>query len=122
MSTTEAIFQEIIKSDLFRTDGKEIDLCERLGALVDTVAAEEENDWYIGEGDTCTLDSLLVGAYWALADCHGGQSSPEYEALCKVGTIFDPGRTNLDKDSPEFFVYEAVVDYLNPGTTEPWEV
>jgi len=32
---------------------------------------------------------LAQGAYWAWADCHGGQASPEYEALSQ--SPYKPG-------------------------------
>ena len=33
---------------------------------------------------------IVEAWFLALADCHGGQWSPEYERLCKLGRFFRP--------------------------------
>lgn len=110
-------FNVIIKSSLFRTDGEVIDLCEALNALCKSVMAEDETDWEIGEGEECSLDNVIVGAYWAMGDWHGGQSSPEYSTLSRLGEIFQPGMTSeRDLEGGDRAMYDAVNDYYTHKT------
>ena len=102
----------IIERSLFYTDssldyGRTIGALERLSSLVEEAS---DVDWYIGECGCCTLDSLLVGAYWFCTDYHGGQGSDEYRLHCNIGSYFDPGMSSLERDSSEFDVYQALVD------------
>lgn len=108
--TTKDAFNTIMDSELFRLRGPKIDLPEALIDLARAINAEEETDWNLGECLECSLDSLIVGAYWSLTEWHGGQSSPEYAALCALGSIFSPGMTSppeSSEDGPEFYGYEA---------------
>lgn len=70
----------------------------------------ETDDWlYIGEFGACSLDSLIVGAYWHFAQWHGGQSSPEYRALSALGDVFSPGMTSEpQRGDSEYDVYKAL--------------
>jgi len=89
---TEQAYAEIMASEVFRRDGPAIDLPEALLALAAAILADpEEPDWNLGECSEAPLDSLVIGAFWALVDWHGGQASPEYAALCQLGRIFQPG-------------------------------
>lgn len=72
----------------------------------------DEFIWCIGEYGHCSLDTLLVGAYWYFTDYHEGQYSESYATLCSIGTIFSPGMSSLDEDSQEFEVYQALETYL----------
>ncbi len=115
MSTTEEKFHLIMRSSLFRLDGAEIDLCETLSELCEAINDEPETNWSMGEGLEATLDSLLVGAYWSLAEWHGGQWSPEYATLCQIGRIFNPDRTSApesDQDGPKWEAYDACNRYF----------
>jgi len=108
------VFERIIKSALFRLDGPQIDLCKALIELCDAINREEETDWSLGESDVCSLDLLLIGAYWSLTEWHGGQFSPEYAALCSIGSIFSPGMScpPISDDEPEFYPYQACNEYF----------
>jgi hypothetical protein len=97
---TETTFNAIMQSELFRRNGQKIDLCEELQTLCRAIKDEDETNWSLGEFGECTLDSLLIGAYWALSEWHAGQSSPEYAALCAIGGIFSPGMS-LKVETPE---------------------
>jgi hypothetical protein len=112
MKTTETIFNQIIESNLFYTNGLTIDLCDLLNRLVKSIQNEEETNWYLGECDICTLDSLIVGAYWALTEWHAGQWSEEYATLCKLGEIFKPNMSTLEEDSSEKIAYDAICEYF----------
>ena len=70
----------------------------------------ETEDWlYIGESGACSLDSLIVGAYWHFSQWHEGQSSPAYATLCSLGSVFSPGMTNgPEPQSSEFDVFKAL--------------
>lgn len=108
----ENIFNDI-ETSLFRTDGK-LDyagVLRALETLVATIQATEtdESVWYIGECGSCTLDALLVGAYWFMTDYHGGMNSPEYHCQCVIGEIFNPGMSSLEDESSEKDVYDMLV-------------
>lgn len=115
MSNTKKQFEKIASSSFFRLDGDTLDICSELNALVECIESEDETDWYLGEGGECSLDDLIVGSYWAMVDCHGGQASPEYETQCILGRIYNPGRTSLEDDTSEKFVYDMVCEQLLKG-------
>ncbi len=115
-----AAFNRIMQSSLFRTDGPAIDLPEALAALGNAVRNNDtdETTWSLGECDICTLGGLIVGSYWALAEWHGGQSSPEYAALCALGRIFSPGRcaSGPEPESDECTAYDAISAWFESRT------
>lgn len=87
------IYNEIITSNVFRTDGPAIDLPALLLELGQAVHAAEDPDWYLGEHTEDPLSELIVGAYWALTEWHAGQASDTYAAMCALGEVFKPGCT-----------------------------
>jgi hypothetical protein len=82
-------------------------LCKLINQEEDT-----ETLWYLGECSHCCLADLIPGAYWYFTDYHEGQASESYATLCSLGSIFSPGMSSLDEDSPEFDVYQALETYL----------
>ena len=122
--TTACAFNRILESSLFRRYGPKIDLCEEIQALCSAINAEDETNWSLGECGDCTLDSFLIGAYWSLSEWHGGQSSPEYAALCAIGSIFSPGMTSPPKtdDEAERWPYIAVNNYFAEKNSRPEEM
>lgn len=87
-----------------------IEITEKLIELANTLMQTEtdESVWYIGD-DTCSLDSLIVGAYWHYTEWHGGQSSPTYVALCALGQVYSPGMTSgPEPDSAEEYAYQML--------------
>lgn len=65
--------------------------------------------WNIGEHSGCTVDCLIVGAYWHYTEWHSGQSSIEYRTLSNLGDVFSPGMTRgPEPDSSENDVYRAL--------------
>lgn len=71
----------------------------------------DEDVWYI-ENDI-TLDSLIVGSYWFLADYHGGQDSLEYRVLSALGNIYKPGMSDgPEPDSSEELVYNTLEEKI----------
>jgi hypothetical protein len=111
---TAPLFNTILKSSLFRLNGPQIDLCQVILDLCHAIKSEEETDWSLGEGRECTLDSFLIGAYWSLSEWHGGRASPEYAALCAIGSIFSPGMASAptSDDEPEYWPYVAVNNHF----------
>jgi hypothetical protein len=108
----------IAGSSVFRTDGPTIDLPAALIALAQAVHdydGETESMWgTIGEHTECPLGDLLVGAYWALTEWHGGQSSDTYAAMCAVGRVFNPGCCDgPEPDSGEESVYQMINAYFD---------
>ncbi|MHC5061910.1 MAG: hypothetical protein ACYTFK_12600 [Planctomycetota bacterium] len=112
--TTNTQFAEIMQSNLFRLDGKEINLQEALQNLCECIDNDPmETNWELGESMDCSLDSLIVGAYWALAECHEGQYSDSYATLCALGTIFSPGMSCAPEDDDNGkTAYDLICDYL----------
>ena len=115
--TMEA-FDAIMGSDIFRLNGPRIDLCAALEELAEAVHAEPEDSdgWiYLGEFSECTCADLIVGAYWALTEWHGGQWSDEYRAMCALSKVFSPGMSSAPTEEDgggEFEAYRAVGDYF----------
>jgi len=119
MKNTESQFNKIITSNLFRLDGETIDICAELNALIECIENEEETNWDLGEGEEATLDSLLIGAYWSLTECHCGQNSAEYETLCIIGRVFNPGMSCLDEDKDgEKLAYDLISKNLINAKTK----
>ena len=105
---------KVISKSLFRIDGK-LSYARTLEAIIklakEVHATETDTDvWSIGEFTECTLDSLIIGAYWFMADYHSGQNSPEYLALSVLGQVFKPGCSSGPEDeSSEQEVYDQLV-------------
>ena len=112
MNTTESIFNRIMNSSLFRLDGEDVDLTAELTNLGNAVMSEGETDWSIGEYLECDLVSLIIGAYWALTEWHGGQDSDTYAAMCSLGQVYSPGMTDgPEPDSSKQDAYNVVCSY-----------
>lgn len=110
---------------LFRIDGEPIDLPAALVTLADAINAHdgETEDWlYIGDGTETCLSDFIPGAYWALAEWHGGQSSDSYRALCALGGIFSPGHTSApeSEEESEWTGYDAVNQWFQNQETLPY--
>jgi hypothetical protein len=114
--TTKQIFEEVLGSNLFRIDGKDIDLPRRVIDLCDAIKAEQETDWFMNEGGECTLDQFIIGAYWSFSQWHRGQESIEYAALSALGDIFSPGMSSgPEDDTGEQYAFEACNEYFDGG-------
>lgn len=69
-------------------------IAEAFILLADLVAEFEGNSeslWSIGEFGCCTLDELIIDAYWHYSAWHRGQWSLGYSALSALGRVFTPG-------------------------------
>ena len=115
-----ALHAVIAGSSVFRLDGPAIDLPAALIALANAVHELPDTDetefiWSsIGEHTECPLGDLIVGAYWALTEWHGGQSSDTYAAMCALGQVFKPGMSGgPEPDSGEESVYEMINTYFS---------
>ena len=112
--TTNTAYTKIMQSGLFRLNGEEIDLLDAIQSLCDCISDDtNETDLSLGELSECCLADFIVGAYWALAEWHGGQYSETYSVLCSIGDIFDPGMTSLDQDGPEKYAYDLICEWLS---------
>lgn len=114
--TLKEAYERIMASRLFRTDGEIIKLSQ---AFIDLVAAIKNEDtdsinWEMGDCTEACLSDLVVGAYWAFTECHGGQDCITYAALCALGTVFQPGCTGPPKspEEGEWVAYEQVTFWL----------
>jgi hypothetical protein len=110
--TTEEIYTEIMNSEVFRLNGNEIDLTEKLIALADAIKDEQETDWYLGEDTEACLSELIIGAFWSLTENSGGQTNATYRALCALGDIYFPkmSRSPNENDS-SFTAYDTINAY-----------
>ena len=110
---TEQAFNTIMESRVFRLNGEKIDLCNALIDLSNAIMAEEETNWDMGDGLECSLADLVIGSYWALTECHDGQYSKSYAAMCAIGRIYNPGMVSgPEEDTCEYEAYELVSEYL----------
>ena len=117
---TEKIFDRIQESNLFRINGNEIVIITELSKLCDCINQDEiilDNDinslWEIGEYTDFCLDDLIIGAFWAMTDCHEGQYSESYALLCKLGEIFTPNMSSLESENDSVkYVYEQICNSL----------
>lgn len=86
-----------------------IQAIDLLARLVADYPGESDVIWSIGECTECTVDTLLVAAYWHLAHWHEGQYSDSYRAMCNIGRVFNPGMSGEPRrDDPEFETYKAL--------------
>lgn len=105
-------FNKIMSSSLFRLDGEDIDLTQALTDLGNQVMEADEADWNLGELLDCSLPDLIVGAYWALTEWHGGQHSSTYAAMCSLGRVFNPGyASGPEEGTSEEYAYQVVNEY-----------
>ena len=113
-------YNKIINSSIFRLNGENINLCETLIELVNEIDnSTDENAEYLNEGEfnECCLGDLIIGAYWALNEWHGGQNSIEYAALCSLGTIYQPNRASgPDRDGGDWTAYEMICNYFEENS------
>lgn len=103
----------VLNASLFTTCGKlDYDrVTEGLIKLANCINECEDgigDSWQLGEFGACTLDSLIVGAYWHYTEWHEGQWSKGYEALSALGQVFSPNMSTLDEESPEYYAYQAL--------------
>jgi hypothetical protein len=99
-----------------------IDLLARL--VNDCPANPETGDnsqlWAIGEFGHCSLDSLIVAAYWHYSHWHEGQWSDEYRALSALSDVFKPGMTSgPERDDNEYDCYVALNNMAKRATGKP---
>ena len=114
--TTSRVFHRIMNSAVFRVDGPKIDVLSALTVLCECIQGDDEPAWDAGEGLECTLGDLIVGAYWALAECHAGQASPEYAALCLLGEIYTPYReAGPEENTGEQIAYDLFCEHFAPS-------
>ncbi len=85
---------------------KIITLAERVHAFED----ESLDLWSIGEGGESSLDNFIVGAYWHFTEWHSGQSSSGYEALSRLGEVYQP---NMESAPTEEDSGYSAYDQLN---------
>ena len=115
--TTNTQFTKIMQSSLFRLDGKALNLLKEIQTLCDCINTDPlETDWDLGECLDCCLSDFIVGAYWALTECHSGQYSESYAVMCSLGSIFSPGMAcGPDEDAGEYIAYEMICAELSTG-------
>lgn len=115
MNKIEESYWKIMNSVVFRRDGESIDLPQALEDLASEIHSTETDEklWSLGEFTEASLGDLIAGAYWALAEWHAGQWSPEYSALCALGKVFSPGISYPPtKYDPAESAYEMVGEWF----------
>ena len=114
-------YDAIATSDIFRLDGKLINLPQ---ALIDLCGAVEEVDhsddetefiWdTIGEYTEASLGDMITGAFWVFTEWHAGQDSIEYAALSALSGIYSPGcSSGPEPESGELIAYEMLSEWFN---------
>ena len=109
----ERAYSAVVKSDAFIVNGECL-TPEMLIELAHAVDGATGEIWDIGEYDEVGLFDLIVGAYWACADAHEGQTSGAYEALSALSDVYTPGagETGPEPDSGEEMAYEQILAEL----------
>lgn len=80
-----------------------------LARLVADYPGESDELWNIGEFGHCSLDSLIVAAYWHYSHWHDGQWSDAYLTYCNLGQVFKPGMTSEPRrGANEFDCYDQL--------------
>lgn len=76
-------------------------------AMYDTTKEDDEPTDLSGE-----LGDALEALYWYLNDCHEGQWSVSYQALCRVSEVYTPGRCSTcpEPDSMASMYYDNLLD------------
>ena len=92
---------KVIDNSLFTINGKLsydrlTDSIIKLSDMVDdyTISDDGYELWDIGEYGTCSLDNLIIGAYWHYTECHSGRNSLGYAALSSLGQVFSPNMSS----------------------------
>jgi hypothetical protein len=90
-------------------------ITESITRLANIVMDSEttEETWWI-ESPYIGLTDLITGAYWHYTEWHGGQSSPEYAALCALGRVYTP---NMETPEPENEAYQLLEEMAEESTT-----
>jgi len=78
--------------------------------FVKAIPRDEEIDWGMGEDLYCSLDGLIVGAYWHYTEWHAGERSLSYKALCALGSIFTPGMTEPEYDNDVYLSLNSLAE------------
>jgi len=109
-------YNAIMRSDVFKLDGPSINLPRALALLGQVLHKYElpEGIWEgLGEFSEACLGDLVIGAYWACSEWHGGQFSNSYAALCSLGQVFSPGMSGApDSEESEFTAYELIGEWF----------
>ena len=109
-------YNAIMRSDVFKLNGPSINLPRALALLGQALHKYElqEGIWEgLGEFSEACLGDLIVGAYWACSEWHGGQFSNSYAALCSLSQVFSPGMSDApDLEGSEFTAYELIGEWF----------
>ena len=109
---------EIVDRELFTINGQldyseTIEALNTLSMMVDEYKAPDDDNselWTVGEYGCCSLDNLLIGAYWFCSECHNRQNSIEYCLSCTIGSFYTPNYvTGPELQSSEVDAYNALV-------------
>lgn len=121
MTSVENHYDRIMRSSLFRRDGKDLDWPAEFTKLAHAVRDDprsSEDLSSVGEFTECDLWDLLVAAYWSFVHCHGGQWTPEYAAQCAIGEIYSPGCEHAPSEGdPTWETYNALCEALCPNSS-----
>ncbi len=100
----------VINHNLFTINGtmdyyRLMDCLSKLCELIEAYEGETEFMWCLGEYGACTLDDLIIGAYWHFTEWHSGQDSKSYATLCALGSVYTP---NMDTPDDENAAYQLL--------------
>ncbi len=106
LKSIERVFN-VINNSLFTINGKLdyfrlMDCLEKLCSLIEEYEGETECIWSMGEYGDCTLDDLIIGAYWHFTEWHSGQASKSYSTMCILGGIYSPGCEDVDEENAAY--------------------
>jgi|TARA_R110000803_G_scaffold60838_3_gene120352 hypothetical protein len=100
---------KVIDNSLFTINGtlsydRLTDSIIKLADMVDDYPMSDDGYelWNIGEYGNCSLDNLIIGAYWHYTEYHSGQNSLGYAALSSLGQVFSPNMSMPENDNEAY--------------------
>jgi len=108
-------YYRVIDNSLFMITGnldydRITDAMIALANAVHDFEGDTDDIWCIGEGGSCCLSDLIIGAYRHYAEWHAGQWSKGYAALSSLGQIFNPGMTYPETNNEAYLALESMAD------------
>jgi len=104
MDRIRALFNVVDRSLFYKSPSLNYGrLTEAIIKLADTIMDldTDENIWYIGEGGMCSLDDLIIGAYWHYTEW-ASDTDDGYAALCALGQVYMPNMEMPDEDNAAY--------------------
>lgn len=110
MKKIEATYLKIVSSDIFKVNGRKIDLPKELMNLANLIHSHKgEVDWELSNDMEASLDDIIIAGFWLCSEWNSGQESDAYAAYCALGQVFTPSYScPPSEDESAFTAYEMM--------------